>query len=95
MIKPLPNYVLIEPADQEETTVSGLVLPDKVKEKPAKGKIIAKGNYMESKDYNLVLWDMIKEGQNVVFNRWSGTTIKDGEKEYLLVRFTDLQGIYE
>ena len=50
---PLAGYVLIEPIDDQETTASGLVMPEKAKEKPGKGKIIGKGVYMESKEYNL------------------------------------------
>jgi len=92
---PLAGYVLIEPIDDQETTASGLVMPEKAKEKPGKGKIIGKGVYMESKEYNLVLWDSIHVGDIVIFHRWAGQDVKEGQKEYRLVKFADLMGVYE
>lgn len=104
MIRPLPGYVLIEPLDDEEVTSSGLALPEKAKEKPAKGKLLAIGkeSFIENlypsgvptptKFYRVI--DEIRIGDIVIFNRWSGQDIKDGQKEYKLVKFSDLMGIY-
>mgnify|MGYP001612347723 CR=1 FL=1 len=93
-IKPLPGYVLIETLKDQEVTSSGLALPERAQEKPEKGKILAKGEYMVSKEYNLVLYDQIKVDQIVIFHKWSGQDVKDGEKEYKLVKFQDLMAIY-
>ena len=95
MIKPLPGFVLIEALDDEEVTASGLALPEKAKEKPAKGKVIAKGAYMKGQNEWLVLWDAVHEDDQVVFHRWAGQDVKYGQKEYKLVKFSDLLGIYE
>ena len=100
-LKPLAGYVLIEPSDEEEITASGLLLPEKAKEKPAKGRVLGIGSSIpEIKltgegilNSHLPIPE-IKVGDTVVFNRWSGTTLKEGDKEVLLVKFSDLQGVY-
>ena len=94
---PLAGYVLIEPLNEEEQTSEGLYLPEKAKDKPEKGKVIAKGAYMylESAGYNLVLYDKVQVGQKVVFHKWAGQDVKEGTKEYKLVKFSDLMGVYE
>lgn len=108
MIKPLPGYVLIEPnSEDEEKTSSGLIMPEKAKEKPAKGRIIEIGimgtTFSEALTRSTSLNDInflaipfhIREDQVVIFHRWSGQDIKYGEKEYKLVKFSDLMGVYE
>lgn len=95
-LAPLANYILIEPIDKEDqVTSSGLVLPEKAKEKPAKGRVIAIGIYMKNENFNLVKYQSINIGDIVVFHRWSGQDIREGEKEYKLVEFKDLMGVYE
>ena len=104
-LKPLAGYVLIRPFEEEETTASGLVMPEKEKEKPAKGKVLAVGNYPKIPDTIKLpeqTWDsyfeqypQVKEGDIVIFHRWSGQDIKEGQKEYKLVKFSDLMGVYE
>ncbi len=94
-LKPLPGYVLIEPIDDQEETASGLILPEKAKEKPAKGKVLALGAFMESESYNKDFYDTVRGAETVVYHRWSGQDVKDGPKEYKLVKLQDLMGIYE
>ena len=105
MIKPLAGYVLIEPFEKDqEVTAGGLALPEKAKEKPAKGTIIEVGK----DEYIYYMYPsgvptptsgerplQVKKGEIVVFHRWSGQDVKDGEKEYKLVKFSDIMGIYE
>ena len=93
MISPLPGYVLIEPLDDEEVTASGLALPEKAKEKPAKGKLIAIGTPLTDKDQ--IVYRELHVSHNITFHRWAGQDIKDEEKEYKLVQYKDLMGIYE
>jgi chaperonin GroES len=93
MIKPLAGYVLIEPLDEEQTTASGLVLPEKAKEKPMKGKLIGMGITMSAEDSKKKS-GLYKENI-VIFHRWSGQDVKDGDKDYKLVKFGDLMGVYE
>ena len=102
MIKPLSGYVLIEPFEKDQdVTAGGLMLPEKAKEKPAKGKVIRVGSaivHMEivnaRGEYPLEL-SGVEAGDIVVFHRWSGQDVKEGEKEYKLVKFSDIMGIYE
>ncbi|MBI2022157.1 co-chaperone GroES [Candidatus Daviesbacteria bacterium] len=97
-LNPLAGYVLIEPLDEQETTASGLVMPEKAKEKPAKGKVIMCGE--KYTDFSGAfetpfIQCPVKVGDTVCFHRWSGQDIKEGQKEYKLVKFSDLMGIYE
>lgn len=103
-LKPLPGFVLIEPMDDQETTASGLVMPEKAKEKPGKGKIVAIGrapiewyemfpNINQNEVRSIFL--NVEEGDRVVFHRWAGQDVKEGQKEYRLVKFADLMGRYE
>lgn len=83
-IKPLADRVLIQPAPAEERTVGGIIIPDTVKEKPLKGKVIAVGN--GTKDEQMVL----KVGDEVLYGKYAGTELElDGEK-YLIMRQSDV-----
>ena len=106
-LMPLAGYVLIEPLDEQETTASGLALPEKAQEKPEKGKVIMVGadlprfdsgaTFIEKIDRHKVANEMpqVKVGQIVVFHKWSGQDVREGNKEYKLVKFSDLMGVYE
>ncbi len=85
-IKPLGKRVLIEKIKQEEVTKSGIVLPGTAsKEKPIMGEVIAVG--LEIKE--------ISEGMTVIFEKYSGTEIKDGDIEYLIMEEKDVLAIVE
>ena len=80
-VKPLADRVIVEPAKTaEETTAGGIIIPDTAKEKPKKGKIIAKRN--GKKDEPLT----VKEGDTVLYGQYSGTEIKIEESDYLIMR---------
>lgn len=88
-LKPLADRVLIQPTLAEETTLSGIIIPDSAKEKPLKGTVIAAGN--GTKDEEMVL----KEGDTVLYGKYAGTEIElDGEK-YLIMRQTDVLAVFE
>lgn len=88
-LKPLADRVLIQPTPAEETTLSGIIIPDSAKEKPLKGTVIAAGN--GTKDEEMVL----KEGDTVLYGKYAGTEIElDGEK-YLIMRQTDVLAVFE
>lgn len=103
-LRPLAGFVLIEPIDDQETTATGLVMPEKAKEKPGKGKVVEVGEGIlhyeghEIKDmsgYHLPLEKCsVKRGDIVIFHRWAGQDVKEGQKEYRLVKFADLMGVY-
>lgn len=86
-IKPLADRVLIKPAPAEEKTVGGIIIPDTAKEKPLQGSVLAVGR--GTKDEEMVL----KEGDTVLYGKYSGTEVElDGEK-YLIMRQSDVLAI--
>ena len=93
MIKPLGERVVIEVAEGDVKTASGIVLPDTAKEKPQKGTVVAVGAG-EYKDGNRIPMD-VKAGDAVIFSKYAGTEVKDGDKNYLIVRQNDILAIAE
>jgi chaperonin GroES len=94
MIKPLGDRVILEAVEQEETTASGIVLPDSAKEKPQEGRIVAVGSGRVDDNGNRVALE-VKVGDLVVFSKYAGTEVKYGEKDYLILRESDILAIVE
>ena len=86
-IKPLADRVLIEPVAAEEVTMSGIIIPDSAKEKPLKGKVLAVGN--GTKDEEMVL----KEGDEVLYGKYSGTELEYEGEKYLMMRQNDVLAV--
>jgi len=86
--KPLADRVLIEPAPAEQKTASGIIIPDTAKEKPLQGKVVAAG--AGKKDEPMT----VKVGDAVLYGQYSGTEIKLDGNTYLIMRETDLYGIF-
>lgn len=87
-LKPLSDRVLIEPIPVEEKTASGIIIPDTAKEKPLQGKVVAVG--AGKKDEPMT----VKKGDVVLYGQYSGTEIKiDGEK-YLIMKESDIYGVF-
>ena len=83
-IKPLADRVLVEPAEAEQKTASGIIIPDNAKEKPLRGEVLAVGQ--GTKDEQMVL----KVGDQVLYGKYAGTELElDGEK-YLIMRQSDV-----
>lgn len=93
MLRPLGDRVIIEPAAKEEKTASGIVLPETAKEKPQEGHVVAVGNG-RMEDGKRVPLD-VKEGDKVIFSKYSGTEVKYDEKEYLILRESDILAVIE
>ena len=92
MIKPLGERVVIEVAESDVTTESGIVLPDTAKEKPQKGKVVAVGTG-KLLDNGQRATPEVKVGDGVVFSKYSGSEIKVDDKDYLIVRESDILAI--
>lgn len=86
-IKPLSDRVLVEPAEAETKTASGIIIPDTAKEKPQKGIVIAVGP--GKKDEPIT----VKAGDNVLYGKYSGTEITVDGKDYLIMRESDIYAI--
>ncbi|UJH66323.1 co-chaperone GroES [Allomuricauda sp. SCSIO 65647] len=86
-IKPLADRVLIEPMAAETKTASGIIIPDTAKEKPQKGKVIAVGP--GTKDEKMT----VKNGDTVLYGKYSGTELKLDGVDYLMMRESDILAI--
>src|SRR5512132_1414241 len=91
-LKPLGNRVVVEPLEQEEITAGGIVLPETAKEKPQKGKVVSAGPGDRDEDGERIPLD-VKEGDMVLFAKYSGTEIKVDGKKLLILRESDLLAI--
>jgi chaperonin GroES len=93
-IKPLFDYILVRPVKQEQSTASGIVLPENVKEKPQMGEVMAVGagwHNQEGKKFPLE----IKKGQKVIYKKWGGNEVKVENEEWLLIKQDDVMAIVE
>jgi chaperonin GroES len=90
--KPLGSRVIIEPAEGEEVTAGGIVLPETAKEKPQKGTVLAVGDGDRDDDGKRIALD-VKVGDTVLFAKYSGTEIKVDNKKLLILRESDLLAI--
>ncbi len=87
-LKPLGDRIIVEVLEEEQTTVSGIVLPDTAQEKPQRAKVLAVGPG-QYQDGDLIPLD-VAVGDEVVFSKYGGTEIKVGADEYLILRESDV-----
>ena len=92
-LKPLGDRLIIKAIDEEETTISGLVLPDTAKEKPQKGKVIAVGEGRVEDGERIPL--DVKTGDEVLYSKYGGTEIKVDGEDLLVLRESDVLAIVE
>ena len=90
--QPLADRVLIKPKAREETTRSGIVLPDTAKEKPQEGTIIAAGPGRINEDGERVPMD-VKVGDSVLYAKYAGTEYKIDNEEHLIVKESDILAV--
>jgi chaperonin GroES len=94
-IKPLADYILVEPIKEEEKTKSGILLPQTAeKERPEQGKVIAVGPGKKT-DEGKVIPVSVKPGQKVLFTKYGPNEIKVDGKEYLIAKEEDILAIIE
>ena len=91
-LKPLEDRILVRPEEGEETTASGIVIPDTAKEKPQEGTILAVGPGKRSETGDIIPMD-VKEGDRVVYSKYGGTEIKVGAEELLILSARDVLAI--
>lgn len=94
MLKPLGDRIVAKAVEAEERTSGGIVLPDTAKEKPQTGEVLAVGPG-KTLDNGTVVALEIKVGDRVVYGKYSGTEIKIGGEEYVILRQDDVLGIVE
>ena len=90
--RPLHDRVLVQREDSEEKTAGGIIIPDTAKEKPMQGKIVAVGSGTRDENGKITPLD-VKEGDKILFGKWSGTEIKLDGTDYLIMKESDIMGI--
>ena len=88
-LQPLGDRVVVQPAEREETTKSGIVIPDTAKEKPQRGSVIAVGKGRRDEDGERIPMD-VSVGDTVLFAKYAGTEFKFEEEEYLILSEKDI-----
>jgi chaperonin GroES len=88
-LQPLGDRLIVEVLEEEELTVSGIVLPDTAKEKPQRGRVLAVGPGPRDDDGNFIKMD-VEEGDEVIFSKYGGTEIKLGTEDVLILRESDV-----
>lgn len=90
--KPLHDRVLVRRVESEEKTAGGLIIPDSAKEKPAEGIIVAVGEGARDEDGKRIPMD-VKEGDKILFGKWSGTEVTVDGTEMLIMKESDIMGL--
>ena len=91
-LKPLHDRVLVRRTESEEKTAGGLIIPDSAKEKPSEGVVVACGEGAR-KDSGELIAMAVKEGDRVLFGKWSGTEVKLDGEDLLIMKESDIMGI--
>ena len=90
--RPLHDRVLVRRVEAEEKTAGGIIIPDSAKDKPAEGEIVAVGTGSRAEDGKVTPLD-VKVGDRVLFGKWSGTEVKVGGEDLLIMKESDILGV--
>ncbi len=90
-LKPLEDRIVVKPGEEEETTVSGIVIPDTAKEKPQEGEVVAAGPG-RFEDGKRVPLD-VSVGDRVIYSKYGGTEVKFGGEDYLILSARDVLAV--
>jgi chaperonin GroES len=88
-LQPLGDRLIVEVLDEEETTISGIVLPDTAKEKPQRGKVLSVGPGARDEDGDYIKMD-VEVGDEIIFSKYGGTEIKVENNDVLILRESDV-----
>ena len=92
-IKPLEDRIVVKPLDAEQTTASGLVIPDTAKEKPQEGEVLAVGPGRFDDDGEKRIPLDVKVGDTVLYSKYGGTEVKYSGEEYLILSARDVLAV--
>jgi chaperonin GroES len=90
--KPLHDRLLLKPLTAETRTKGGLIIPDTAQEKPMQGEVVAVGKGKRLEDGRLQAID-VKVGDKVIYGKWSGTEVKIGGVDHVILKEEDLFGV--
>jgi len=93
-VRPLHDRILVQRLSQQETTKGGIIIPDTAKEKPIEGKVIAVGTGKVTESGKVQPLD-VKAGDRILFGKYSGTEIKMGGEELLILREDEVLAVLE
>ncbi len=93
-LKPLADRLVVEPKEREETTASGLILPETAKEKPQEGTVLAAGPGRRDDDGKRIAMDVVV-GDKVLYAKYGGTEVKIDGKKLLILKESDILAIVE
>jgi chaperonin GroES len=90
--RPLHDRVVVRRVDSEAKSAGGIIIPDTAKEKPSEGVIVSVGPGARDESGKVVALD-VKEGDRVLFGKWSGTEVKLDGQDLLIMKETDIMGV--
>jgi chaperonin GroES len=93
-IRPLYDRIVVKRIEEQESVRGGIIIPDSAKEKPQEGEVIAVGHGKRLEDGKLVALD-VKEGDRILFGKYSGNEIKLDGDEYMIMREDDILGVLD
>ena len=93
-VRPLQDRVVVRRVKEEEKTKGGIIIPDTAKEKPIEGLVVAVGNGKVQDDGSLRKLD-VKEGDRILFGKYSGTEVKIDGEDHLILREDDILGVID
>ncbi len=91
-VRPLNDRILVKRMEEDTTTPGGIIIPDSAKEKPSRGQVVAAGQGKTADDGKRIPLD-VKVGDTILFGKWSGTEIKLGGEDYLMMKEEDVLGV--
>jgi chaperonin GroES len=91
-IQPLHDRIMVRRLEEKESKKGGIIIPDTAKEKPQEGEVIAVGSGKRDDNGKLIPLD-VKAGDKILFGKYSGSEVKLGDEEYLIMREEDVLGI--
>jgi chaperonin GroES len=92
--RPLHDRVVVKRVDGEAKTAGGIIIPDTAKEKPSEGVIVSVGPGARDEQGKIVPLD-VKEGDRILFGKWSGTEVKLNGEDLLIMKESDIMGIIQ
>ena len=93
-LRPLGDRVLVKRLEAEEKSKGGIIIPDSAKEKPLEGEVVAVGPGGRGENGQIVPLEL-KQGDRVLFGKWSGTEVKLDDEDYMIMKESDVMGIFQ
>ncbi len=94
-VRPLGEKILVKRAEARDKTDSGIYLPESAKDQPKEGKVVALGDGILNKETGTYMPFTVKKGDRIIFSSYSGTEVKIGDEEMLILSEDDVLGVIE